>query len=200
MGTSLLAVSNDFPACSGRPGRAMPAPGPGAGATLSVPGARLRRRSRPGAPVARSTGVRKGPITMADAGTGVATVYPTILYDDAKAAIRTLTEALGFTEDAVYEGQDGSVMHAELSCGNGRVMLGSRGREGVFAKAMAGAGPAGVYVVVDEVDAHHARAVEHGVEILMPPTDQDYGSRDYMARDAEGNVWSFGTYAPGAAG
>ncbi|THA61282.1 extradiol dioxygenase [Streptomyces sp. A0958] len=137
---------------------------------------------------------------MADAVTGVATVYPTILYDDPKAAIRTLTEALGFTAEAVYEGEDGSVTHAELSCGNGRVMLGSRGREGLFARAMAGAGPAGVYVVVDEVDAHHARAAQHGVEILMPPTDQEHGSRDYMARDAEGNVWSFGTYAPGAAG
>ncbi|WP_327711763.1 VOC family protein [Streptomyces sp. NBC_00464] len=134
---------------------------------------------------------------MADATAASPTVYPTILYDDAKAAIKTLTEGLGFTEEAVYESEDGTVMHAELSCGNGRVMLGSRGREGVFAEAMRGAGPAGVYVVVDEVDAHHARAVEHGVEILMPPTDQDYGSRDYMARDAEGNVWSFGTYAPG---
>ena len=138
--------------------------------------------------------------TMADTKAGVPTVYPTILYEDAKAAIKTLTEGLGFTQEAVYEGEDGAVMHAELSCGNGRVMLGSKGREGVFAQAMRGAGPAGVYVVVDEVDAHHARAVEHGVEILMPPTDQDYGSRDYMARDAEGNVWSFGTYAPGSAG
>ncbi|MFE4453177.1 VOC family protein [Streptomyces sp. NPDC056796] len=135
------------------------------------------------------------------AGTGgVPTVFPTILYDDAKAAIRVLTEALGFTAEAVHEAEDGSVLHAELSCGNGRVMLGSKGRGGVFAEAMAGAGPAGVYVVVDEVDARHARAVEHGVEILMPPTDQEYGSRDYMARDAEGNVWSFGTYAPGASG
>jgi uncharacterized glyoxalase superfamily protein PhnB len=53
-----------------------------------------------------------------------------------------------------------------------------------------------VYIVVDDIDAHHRRAVEHGAEILMPPTDQDYGSRDYMARDAEGNIWSFGTYAP----
>ncbi|WLQ67297.1 MULTISPECIES: VOC family protein [Streptomyces] len=135
------------------------------------------------------------------AGTGgVPTIFPTILYDDAKAAIRVLTEALGFTAEAVYEGDDGSVLHAELSCGNGRVMLGSRGRGGVFAEAMAAGGPAGVYVVVDEVDAHHARAVEHGVEILVPPTDQDYGCRDYMARDAEGNVWSFGTYAPGSSG
>ncbi|MGC5362686.1 VOC family protein [Streptomyces sp. DT24] len=134
---------------------------------------------------------------MTETASGVVTVFPTILYDDAKSAIRTLTEAFGFVAEAVYEGDDGSVLHAELSCGNGRVMLGSKGRGGVFAKAMEGAGPAGVYVVVSAVDAHHARAVEHGVEILMPPTDQDHGSRDYMARDAEGNVWSFGTYTPG---
>ncbi|WP_405509747.1 VOC family protein [Streptomyces cyaneofuscatus] len=137
---------------------------------------------------------------MAGAAKDVPTIYPTVLYDDAKAAIRTLTEGLGFTEEAVYEGEDGSVVHAELSCGNGRVMLGSKGRDGAFARAMAGAGPAGVYVVVDKVDEHFARARDFGVEILMEPTDQDYGSRDYMARDAEGNVWSFGTYAPGSAG
>ncbi|MFF8611095.1 VOC family protein [Streptomyces sp. NPDC015350] len=136
---------------------------------------------------------------MAGAPAGVPTIYPAILYDDARAAIRTLTEGLGFTEEAVYEGAGGQVLHAELSCGNGRVMLGSKGRAGVFAEAMRDSGPVGVYVVVDEVDAHHARAVEHGVEILMPPTDQDYGSRGYTARDAEGNVWTFGTYAPGSA-
>ncbi|MHC0431335.1 VOC family protein [Streptomyces sp. O3] len=124
------------------------------------------------------------------------TISPTLLYEDAKAAIRQLTEAFGFTETAVYESEDGFVEHAELSYGNGVVMLGSKGREGVFAKAMADAGTTGVFVHVDDVDAHHKQAVEHGVEILMPPTDQDYGSRDYMARDAEGNVWSFGTYTP----
>ncbi|MEU3725933.1 VOC family protein [Streptomyces sp. NPDC031705] len=127
---------------------------------------------------------------------GVPSICPTLLYRDAKAAIRQLTEAFGFTQVAVYEGDDGSVMHAELAYGNGAVMLGSKGRGGVFDRAMEAAGPAGVYVVVGDVDAHHRRAAEHGVEILMEPTDQDYGSRDYMARDAEGNVWSFGTYAP----
>ncbi|WP_236241224.1 VOC family protein [Streptomyces sp. CC228A] len=127
-------------------------------------------------------------------------IYPTVLYDDAKAAVETLTEAFGFTRRSLYEDEDGRVVHAELSYGNGTVMLGSRGGDGVFARAMAGGGPTGVYVVVEDVDAHHAGAVRHGVEILMPPTDQDYGSRDYMARDAEGNVWSFGTYTPGAAG
>lgn len=129
---------------------------------------------------------------------GTPSICPTLVYEDAKAAIRTLKEAFGFTEVSVYEGEDGSVLHAELAHGNGMVMLGSRKTEGVFAKAMGGGGPAGIYVVVEDVDAHHARAAAQGVEILMPPTDQDYGSRDYMARDAEGNVWSFGTYAPGA--
>ncbi|MER7823513.1 MULTISPECIES: VOC family protein [unclassified Streptomyces] len=127
---------------------------------------------------------------------GVPSICPTLVYRDAKAAIKLLTEAFGFSQVAVYEGEDGSVMHAELAYGNGMVMLGSSGRGGAFDKAMEGAGPSGVYVVVADVDAHHRRAVEHGAEIVMEPTDQDYGSRDYMARDAEGNVWSFGTYAP----
>ncbi|MFE6334875.1 VOC family protein [Streptomyces sp. NPDC057798] len=133
---------------------------------------------------------------MAGMEGGRPSIFPTVLYADAKAGVRQLTEALGFTELTMYEGEDGMVLHAELTQGNGAIMVGSKGRGGVFDTAMKGAGPAGVYVVVDDVDAHHRRAVEHGVEILMPPTDQDYGSRDYLARDAEGNIWSFGTYAP----
>ncbi|MEU2775019.1 VOC family protein [Streptomyces sp. NPDC007162] len=133
---------------------------------------------------------------MAGTTGGRPSIYPSLLYTDAKAAIKQLTEALGFTELSVYEGEDGMVLHAELVQGNGAVMLGSRGRGGRFDEALEGAGPTGVYIVVDDVDAHHQRAVDHGAEILMPPTDQDYGSRDYMARDVEGNVWSFGTYAP----
>lgn len=128
----------------------------------------------------------------------VAGICPTLVYADANAAIKQLTEAFGFTRTAVYEGGDGKVVHAELSYGSGMVMLGSKGTGSRFDKLMEGAGPAGVFVHVDDVDAHHARAMEHGAEVVMPPTDQEYGSRDYMARDLEGNVWSFGTYRPGA--
>ncbi len=146
-----------------------------------------------------STSTRKV-ITMAGTATGRPTPYPTLLYRDAQAAIAQLTTAFGFTRQAVYEEDGGVVLHAELAYGNGTVMLGSRRTEGAFARAMADAGPAGIYVVVEDTDAHHARAREHGAEILMPPTDQAHGSRDYMARDIEGNVWSFGTYAPATAG
>ncbi|MFJ9852123.1 VOC family protein [Streptomyces sp. NPDC101150] len=135
---------------------------------------------------------------MTGVTTGAPTVFPALLYRDARAAIRQLTEAFGFVAEAVYDGPDGMVAHAELSYGNGRVMLGSKGHGGAFDEAMADAGPCAVYVVVEDTDVHCARAEAAGAEILMPPADQDYGSRDYMARDREGNIWSFGTYRPGA--
>jgi uncharacterized glyoxalase superfamily protein PhnB len=52
------------------------------------------------------------------------------------------------------------------------------------------------YVTVDDPDALHDRAVAAGAEIVMGLTDQDYGSREFAARDPHGNVWSFGTYRP----
>ncbi|MEV5507374.1 VOC family protein [Streptomyces orinoci] len=123
-------------------------------------------------------------------------ICPALLYRDPKAAIKQLITAFGFTQSAYYESEDGTVLHAELVYGNGIVMVGSADREGAFVEAMGSGGPAGIYVLVADVDAHCARAREHGAEILAGPTDQEYGSRDYMARDVEGNVWTFGSYAP----
>ena len=57
-------------------------------------------------------------------------------------------------------------------------------------------GRTAVYVVADDIDDIHEKAKAAGAEILMEPTDQDYGSRDFAAKDSEGNVWAFGTYAP----
>ena len=49
---------------------------------------------------------------------------------------------------------------------------------------------------VDDVDAHHARAVAAGAEVVRAPAATDYGARDYSVRDLEGRLWSFGTYDP----
>jgi uncharacterized glyoxalase superfamily protein PhnB len=58
------------------------------------------------------------------------------------------------------------------------------------------AGQGWLYVVIENPDPHHERAVAAGAEIVRPLEDTDYGSRDYSARDPEGNLWSFGTYRP----
>jgi uncharacterized glyoxalase superfamily protein PhnB len=120
------------------------------------------------------------------------TVFPTLHYDDARAAIDFLTSAFGAERHAVYADENATVRHAELRFGNGIVMLGSA-REA--APATRGKG-GGIYVVVDDPDAHCARARDAGAEITRDLNDTDYGSREYGARDPEGNFWSFGTYQP----
>jgi uncharacterized glyoxalase superfamily protein PhnB len=54
----------------------------------------------------------------------------------------------------------------------------------------------GIYIALDDIDAHYARAKAAGAEILRPLADTDYGAREYTARDLEGHLWSFGTYWP----
>lgn len=119
-------------------------------------------------------------------------IYPIVRYDDAHAGMRFLGEAFGFELDEVHE-QDGSVAHALVGFGDDLVMVSSR-RPGGDPFDL---GPLCLYVAVDDPDAHHDRAKAAGAEILMELTDQDYGSRDYAARDPEGNVWCFGSYRPG---
>jgi uncharacterized glyoxalase superfamily protein PhnB len=120
-------------------------------------------------------------------------IYPVLRYRDARAAIAFLTDAFGFEERHVSEGDDGGVVHAELGHGAGVVMLGSARGDGPFARPP---GAALTYVVVADPDAHHARARAAGAEIIQDLVDQPYGSREYGACDPEGNVWSFGTYRP----
>jgi uncharacterized glyoxalase superfamily protein PhnB len=121
-----------------------------------------------------------------------ATVFPSLRYDDARAAVETLAGAFGAERHAVHAGDDGTIRHAELSFGNGIVMLGSASQD---FPATRGAG-GGIYVVIADPDAHAERARAAGAEITREPADTDYGSREYSARDFEGNAWHFGTYQP----
>ncbi len=121
------------------------------------------------------------------------TLYPTIRYRDAPAAIEFLKAAFGFEEHVVYPGEDGTIAHAQLSFGPSILMLGSD-REDTHGRR---AGQGSMYVAIEDPNAHCARAQAAGAEIIVEPHDTDYGSRDYAARDPEGNVWNFGTYRPG---
>ncbi|NEE00023.1 VOC family protein [Phytoactinopolyspora halotolerans] len=121
-------------------------------------------------------------------------IFPSLRYRDPRAALRFLTEAFGFTEEQVHE-QDGQIVHAEMSYDGDMIGFGTVG----VGDPLFDITPSCVYVAVDDIDAHHARAVAAGAEIVMEPTDQEYGSRDFAVRDPEGNVWAFGTYRPGPA-
>lgn len=122
------------------------------------------------------------------------TIYPTFRYRDARAAIDWLCEAFAFTEKEVHAGDDGVIHHAELYAGGGIIMLGSEPAGGEQSAKRAGTGS--LYISVDDPDALHDRAVAAGATVIRALQDTDYGSREFSVRDPEGNVWSFGTYAP----
>jgi uncharacterized glyoxalase superfamily protein PhnB len=123
-------------------------------------------------------------------------------YRDAPAAISFLCEAFGFDRHLVVPGENNGIAHAQLSFGNGLIMLGSESNEGAYGgyvqapRGEDGVNTAGLYVVVTDVDAHYRRAKKAGARILLEPADQDYGGRDYTCRDVEGHVWTFGSYDP----
>lgn len=121
-------------------------------------------------------------------------IWPGLTYDDALAARAWLT-ALGFTEGILVMSEDGStVEHSEMIWPEGgRVMVSSRDRsDDTFAVPR---GAASVYVVVDDPDAVFARAKDLGARVIRDMEETDYGSRGFSVTDAEGNRWSFGTYA-----
>jgi uncharacterized glyoxalase superfamily protein PhnB len=130
----------------------------------------------------------------------IAPLMPALRYRDCNKAVDFLTDVFGFTEGAAFRDDNGNVQHAELWFGNGGIMIGPIA-DTTFSKVMRQPGDAGgvtssFYCVVNDPDAHHARAAAAGYEMILPLKDQDYGSREYSVRDPEGYVWTFGTYDP----
>ena len=98
-----------------------------------------------------------------------------------------------FVERTRIATPEGPIGHAEMTLADGLFMMGHPGPE-YRNPRRPGAGSANVYVYVDDVDAHFARAKEAGAEIVEEPTDTFYGDRRYGATDLEGHVWFFATH------
>ncbi|WP_157016169.1 VOC family protein [Mesorhizobium xinjiangense] len=126
-------------------------------------------------------------------------IFPALRFNDAATMIDWLVDVLGFTVHAKYMDGD-KVAHAELAFGSSMIMLGDAKPDafGALVGAPGDTGGKSLYVVVDDADALYERVKAAGARILQAPTDRDYGSREFICADPEGNVWSFGTYWPKA--
>lgn len=128
-----------------------------------------------------------------------------VYYDDPRRAIAWLCAAFGFEQRMLVEGDDGTVVHSEITFGEGLVMVGgtgagTKGEEWTSAvsspQSIGGKITGALCFFVDDVDAHHATAVANGASIVRAPTTTDYGDdfwtdRSYGARDPEGQLWWF---------
>jgi uncharacterized glyoxalase superfamily protein PhnB len=132
-----------------------------------------------------------------------ATVIPCLRYRDAPAAVEWLCQAFGFEKHLVVPEEGNRIAHAQLTFGDGMIMLGSV-RDNELDRLMkqpdeiGGVGTQSTYIVTSDADAHYGRAKAAGAQIVMEIKDNDYGGRGYSCRDLDGHLWHFGSYNPWA--
>jgi uncharacterized glyoxalase superfamily protein PhnB len=115
-----------------------------------------------------------------------ATVVPVLIYPNVREAVAWLSGAFGFVERL----QIGESHRSQMSVGEGgAVIIGDVRYDRVPPRP--GEATHSVMVRVDDVNSHCARAREHGAQILMEPTDFEYGERQYTATDPAGHQWTF---------
>jgi uncharacterized glyoxalase superfamily protein PhnB len=118
-------------------------------------------------------------------------VVPSLAYDDVPAAIEWLTRAFGFKERVEARLTGDGFCLAWMEIGDGLITLRTSGGNDSRSPRADGRISQSLKVYVDDVDAHHARAVAAGAEIASGLQDGFWGGRIYRARDLEGHLWEF---------
>ena len=113
------------------------------------------------------------------------TVIPVLIYPDVREAVEWLGAAFGFVERV----RIGENHRSQLSVGEGAVIIGDVRKERRAPRP--GEVTHSVMVRVDDARARCERAREHGAQIVMEPTDFEYGERQYTAQDPAGHQWTF---------
>jgi uncharacterized glyoxalase superfamily protein PhnB len=162
----------------------------------------LRLSGMPGKGSGRSPGIerhaaRRVIVTTASVEAIMSTVdrvIPTLTYQDIPAAHDFLVKAFGFHGGGVSRNAEGQPVHGEVRAGAATIWLHRVTPEHQLLSPLASdVATSGLFVYVDDVDAHYERARAGGAVIDAQPVDQPYGQREYGARDLEGHRWWFAT-------
>ncbi|GAB3429847.1 VOC family protein [Flindersiella endophytica] len=124
------------------------------------------------------------------------TLWPSLGYQDAPAALRFLVDAFGFEVEAIHGDPEGRIDQAVLRWDEGgKVTLHSAEPDTVTFSSLAGRAPVGIYFHTADPDALYDRALAAGATAVQAPSDSPLGARNATVADPEGGLWSFGTYA-----
>lgn len=134
--------------------------------------------------------------TVIDRPPGWPTIVPHLIYDDVDAATAWLCATFGFAErsGAIHLMPDGRRQRTQLDVGDSIITI---GRPGIHGASPKDGVSTMLYVYVDEVDAHLARALAGGAQVTMPIEGKPWGDRTYQATDLEGHPWTFAQHMPG---
>jgi len=121
------------------------------------------------------------------------TIVPRLPYENVGAALSFLERAFGFREVPAARGvrADGAIDYTMVEFGDGMIGLGAQGAHGAFSPKRIGTASHYISVSVDDIDAHHQRALAVGAQIASELHDNRSGYRAYEALDLEGHRWRF---------
>jgi len=124
-------------------------------------------------------------------------VVPHLWVSGLAASVQLYTEAFGFDVALRYP-EAGEMSWCALRLGESEIMLaappaqdGPAGGPSPEFRAAVRArvgvpGACSLYIRVEDVAAHHARAAAHGARIVDPLADRPWGQREYTAADPDG--------------
>ena len=113
-----------------------------------------------------------------------------------------LQQAFGFEKHALYMAEGTTVAHAQMTFGNGMIMLGSVDNGSKASATMAQPDEIGnretqsACLIVSDCEPIYQTAKAAGAEMIMDLTQMDYGGKAFSCRDPEGHMWSIGEYDP----
>lgn len=125
---------------------------------------------------------------------GMHSLNPHIVCAGCAGAMEFYKAAFGAEEEMRLEGPDGKLMHAAMRFGDSMLLLMDEFPEwGARGPKLIGGTPVTIHMVVDDVDAVFARAVDAGARVVMPLADQFWGDRYGVIEDPYGHSWSLST-------
>jgi PhnB protein len=128
------------------------------------------------------------------AGNNAMSLTPYIAVKGAANAIAFYKKVFGAKEEFRLEDQDKRIGHAEISIGDGRLMLSDEYPDfGALAPPSIGGTPVKLHLYVEDVDATMKKAESAGATVLRPAQDQFHGDRSGMIADPFGHQWFLAT-------
>ncbi len=107
---------------------------------------------------------------------------------DVEASVRFYADKLGFEllrlERGAIDGAE-TATFAVMGLEQAAFLIAHQSLQGSLTMPPGG-GAVDIRIVVQDVDALYRRALDHGVEVVQPPADRDYGLRDFIVRDPDG--------------
>jgi uncharacterized glyoxalase superfamily protein PhnB len=122
---------------------------------------------------------------------GVAQLIPQVSASDVDAYVGFMRDAFGFVLRSDWrDPSDAEHVNIEVELDGAIIGIGRAAKPRTT--ALDPSEPRmGLYVVVDDVDAHYERARNAGATITFELADQPWGHRMYGAIDPEGHEWGF---------